>query len=107
MSMTTNPQTLGGAGGVLLFLTLGSWVLLLVCLSSVVGKEVHGDAVVGQAMAWLAGMGLAALTWLWIGVLLLKAGTQGMMPFAGIALALYLASGAAIAAALFLLQDTN
>lgn len=56
-------------------------------------------------MAWLAGMGLAALTWLWIGGLLLKVGTQGMMPFAGIALVLYLGSGAAIAAALFLLQE--
>ena len=42
---------------------------------------------------------------LWIGGLLLKAGTQGMMPFAGMALALYLGSGVAIAAALFLLQD--
>jgi len=105
--MPANPQTLGVAGGVLLFLTLSCWALLLLCLSSVVGKEVHGDAVVGQAMAWLVAMSLAALTWLWVGGLLLKAGTQGMMPFAGIALALYLASGAAIAAALFLLQDTN
>ena len=57
MSMPTNPQTLGSAGSVLLFLTFGCWVLLLVCPSSVVGKEIHGDAAVGQGMAWLAAMG--------------------------------------------------
>ena len=103
--MPANPQTLGGAGIALLLLTIGCWVLLLLSLFSVVGKEVHGDAVVGQGIGWLAAMGLAALTWLWIGGLLLKAGTQDMMPFGGTALVLYLGSGAAIAAALFLLQD--
>ena len=105
--MPANPQSLGGAGGTLLFLTLACWVLLLLCLSAVVGRVVHGDAVVGQAMTWLFAMVLAALTWLWIGGLLLKAGTQDMLPLPGIALALYLASGAAVAASLFLLQDST
>jgi hypothetical protein len=103
--MPANPQTLGGAGGFLLFLTLVCWVLLLLTLASVVGKEAHGDAAFGQGMAWLFAMVLAGLTWLWIGGLLLKAGTQGMMPFAGIGLFLHLGSGAGTAAALFLLQD--
>jgi hypothetical protein len=103
--MPADAQTLGGAGGFLLFLTLGCWVLLMACLSSVVGKEVHGDAVVGQGMAWLAAMVLAGLTWLWIGGLLLKAGTEGMMPLGGVALVFYLGSAAAVAAALLLLQD--
>jgi hypothetical protein len=103
--MPADPQTLGGAGGFLLFLTVGCWVLLLICLSTVVGKEVHGDAVVGQGLTWLWAMVLAGLTWLWIGGLLLKAGTEGMMPLGGIALVFYLASGAAVAAAMLLMQD--
>jgi hypothetical protein len=98
-------QTLGASGAALLLLAGACWLICLLFVFSVAGKDVHGDAVVGQAYAWFAAMGFAGLTWLWIGGLLLKAGTQEVLPSGGIALVLYLASGVAGAAAMFLLMD--
>jgi len=89
----------------LLCLALGCWLLFLLITFSVAGKEVHGDAAMGQGFAWLYAMILAGLTWLWIGGLLLKAGSEGMLPAGGLALVPYLACGAAGAASLLLLTD--
>jgi hypothetical protein len=96
---------LGGAGVALLCLALVCWLLFLSITFSVAGKEVHGDAAMGQGIAWLYAIILAALAWLWIGGLLLKAGTDGMMPAGGLALIPYLFCGAAGAASLLLLTD--
>jgi hypothetical protein len=105
--MPTTATTLGSGGIALLVLTLICWLLMLVYLFGVAGQEAHGDAVVGQAFSWLAAMLLAGLVWLWLGGLLLKAGTQGMMPgwANGAATILYLMSGAAAGVVFFLIQD--
>ena len=89
----------------LLSLALVCWTVWLLFVFSVAGKEVHGDAVLGQAYAWFFAMGFAGLTWLWIGGLLLKAGIEDVVRSGGIVLVLYLASGAAGAAAMFLLIE--
>src|ERR1022692_3558017 len=104
----TSP-TLGGAGGTLLFLTLACWLIQLGFLFSVVGQQVHGDAVVGQAYGWPGAMILAGFAWLWLGGLLLKAGVQDMLPqrIDLVALVLYLGAGGATAAAFMLLQDAK
>ena len=97
-----------GAGGIaLLVLALICWVIQLIYLFSVIGRDVHGDAVVGQAYGWIAACLFGGLTWLWLGGLLLKAGSQGMMPtWANLpALILYLGSGAAGVVAFYLMQD--
>jgi hypothetical protein len=103
----STPATIGPGGIALLCLTLICWTIQIIYLSFVVGREAHGDAVVGQAFAWLAAMLFAGLTWLWLGAVLFKANTGGMMPpWASMpATVLYLASAAATAAAFFLLQD--
>jgi hypothetical protein len=102
----SNTMTNLGAGGItLLVLALLCWVFQTAILSSVAGQQVHGDAVVGQGMAWLAAMVFAGFTWLWLGGLLLKAGVEDRMPaWADLpATFLYLLSAAAVAAAFFLL----
>jgi len=100
-------QTLGASGATLLVLELASWLIMLLCLFNVTGKEAHGDASVGHAFTWFAAMAFAGLTWLWLGGLLLKTGTEGMLPAwaGGAAVVLFLVSGAAAAAAMFLLQE--
>ena len=100
-------QTLGASGATLLVLELACWLIMLLCLFNVTGKEVHGDASVGHAFTWFAAMAFAGLTWLWLGGLLLKTGTEGMLPAwaGGAAVVLFLVSGAAAAAAMFLLQE--
>ncbi len=103
----STPHSLGGSGATLLFLACVCWLLMSMFLLAVAGKEAHGDAAMGQGIAWLLAIVLAGLTWLWLGGLLLKAGTEQMLPAWGgfAALALYLASGGAVAASLFLLQN--
>ena len=101
--------SLGPGGVTLLVLALLCWLPQTVILSSVAGQQVHGDAVVGQGMAWLAAMVFAGFTWLWLGGLLLKAGVEDRMPASANlpATFLYILSAAAVAAAFFLLQDSN
>jgi hypothetical protein len=99
-----------GAGGVtLLVLAVLCWMVQAAILSSVAGQQVHGDAVVGQGMAWLAAMVSGGFTWLWLGGLLLKAGVEDRMPASAnlAATVLYIVSAAAVAAAFFLLQDSS
>ncbi len=90
-------------------LALLCWLIQAAILSSVAGQPVHGDAVLGQGLAWMAAMVLAGFTWLWLGGLLLKAGVEDRMPAAADlpATLLYLLSAAAVSAAFFLLQDST
>jgi hypothetical protein len=97
-----------GAGGVtLLVLALLCWVLQTAILCSVAGQQVHGDAVLGQGIAWLTAMVFAAFTWLWLGGLLLKAGVEDRIPASANlpAAFLYILSAAAVSASFFLLED--
>src|SRR5580704_9228230 len=105
--MSTTTANLGAGGVALLALALLCWLLQTVLLSSVAGQDVHGDAVVGQGIGWIAAIVFAAFTWLWLGGLLLKAGVEDRMPASANlpASILYIVSMAAVAAAFFLLQD--
>jgi len=107
--MSTTMTSLGAGGITLLVLALVCWLLQTLILSDVAGKQVHGDAVVGQGIAWLWAMLFAGFTWLWLGGLLLKAGVEDRMPASANlpAAFLYLLSAAAVAAAFPLLQDPN
>jgi hypothetical protein len=107
--VSTTAATLGSGGTALLCLTLICWSIQIVYLFGVTGQQAHGDAVVGQAFSFFAAIAFAALTWLWLGGLLLKAGTEGILPpwAQAPAIVLYLASGAAAAAAFVLIQDPH
>jgi hypothetical protein len=90
-----------------LILTLGCWLLALFPLSQVVGRDAHGDAVVGHAIAFFMALGFVGLTWLLLGGWLLAAATDQATPSgAGIAATLmYLAGLAGVGAAMYLIQD--
>jgi hypothetical protein len=97
-----------GAGDLILFLLAAvCWLGMLATFPTFVGNEVHGDAVMGVAMIHIAAFALAAITWLSIGGLLLRAGTRGLLPAPGNLAALVLgpASAAAVMSALYLLTD--
>ncbi len=78
--------------------------LLIVYLFGVVGREVHGDAVVGYAYAWFISLGWTVAIWLCVGGLLLIASRQGELSNA-LAITMFFTSAAAAASALFLIQD--
>jgi hypothetical protein len=101
--------SLGSGGIALLVLTLLCWLVQAVLLSGLAGQEVHGDAVLGQGLGWLAAMLFAGFTWLWLGGLLLKAGVEDRMPAPANlpAALLYVLSAAAVSVAYFLLQDSS
>jgi hypothetical protein len=105
--VSTTATNLGAGGVALLILALICWVIQLIFLFSVIGRDVHGDAVVGQAYGWIAACLFGGLSWLWLGGLLLKAGSQGAMPgwVSLPAVILYLGSGAAGVVAFYLMQD--
>jgi hypothetical protein len=105
--MSTTTTGMGSGGVLLLALTLICWLIMLVYMLAVVGQDVHGDAVVGQAYAWIAAMAFGGLAWLWMGGLLLRAGTQDRMPpwAAKVSIPAYLLMGAAGAIAVYLLQN--
>lgn len=65
---------------VLLALAIVCWVVMLLTLSGVAGRKVTGDAAMGQGLGWMFTMVAGGLLWLWIGGLLLKAGTQDLLP---------------------------
>ena len=97
-----------GASGVILFLlTAGCWLGMLVMFPAFLGVDAHGDATVGVGLGFLAACVFAGFTWLWIGGLLLIAGTRDLLHGWGNLAALMLGPGcaAAAAAALYLLSD--
>jgi hypothetical protein len=94
------PLRTGALDMVILVLTLLCWILLLVKLFAVAGKEARGDAGFALAMSWIFAMLFTALTWLFLGILLLKSSNRG----AATAL-LYVASAPAAFASTYLLLD--
>jgi len=99
-----------GASGLILFLlTTGCWLGMLIMLPAFLGVDAQGDASVGVAIGFLAACVLAGFTWLWIGGLLLIAGTRDLLPGWGNLAALVLGPGcaAAAAASLYLLSDPH
>jgi hypothetical protein len=99
-------SSLGACGVTLTVLALLCWLAQTAILCSVAGQDVHGDAALGQGIAWFTAMMFAAFTWLWVGGLLLKAGVDDRMPGSAdlLATGLYLLSIAAVAATYLLLE---
>ena len=100
---------MGTSGAVLFLLTTICWLGMLVTLPSFLGVDAHGDASVGVAIGYLTSCAFAGFTWLWVGGLLLVAGTRDLLPGWGNLAALVLgpASAAAAVAALYLLSDPH
>jgi hypothetical protein len=107
--MSTTMTSLGAGGTALLVLAVLCWLLQAAILSNLAGQQVHGDAVLGQGLAWFAAMLLAFFTWLWLGGLLLKAGVEDRMPASANlpATFLYIVSAAGVAASFFLLEKPS
>lgn len=100
-------SSIGSGGIALLALTAICWLLFVTYLFGIAGHQAHGDAAMGQALGVFAAILFAGLTWLWLGGLLLKAGTEDRMPsWAALPVTvLFLFSGTAVAACFFLIQD--
>jgi len=98
---------MGFGGIVLLVLTLVCWGVSLFYLIVAWGPRETGDGVVGQGYVALVAMFFAALTWLWLGGLLLKTGKQGLIPqkTAVIAAVLYIVYGVGLAAGFFVMDS--
>jgi len=103
------PKTLDTAGMVLLILTVVSWLIMAINLSNVVGNNATGDATMGKGLSTVAALGFVALTWMFTGFLLLRAGLHDVLPQWGAAASsiLFFASGAAAIAAVFLVSDAR
>jgi hypothetical protein len=106
--MPTSAANLGAGGFALLALTILCWLIHIGSLIGASGPHASGDAAFGQGFSWFVSLVFGFLTWLWLGGLLLKAGTQGVLPPWGslAAVILYVASAAAIAAVLYLLEGS-
>jgi hypothetical protein len=97
------------AGGWLLFAfalaSLGYEALLLTQLA---GEHAHGDAAgaaLGRGFLWLYAMSFALVTWLLLGVSMLRASRAGLMhPTGAVALAIFIVCGAGCAGAFLLLE---
>jgi hypothetical protein len=97
------------AGGWLLFaFAFTSLALEALLLTQVAGEHAHGDAggaAFGQAFAWLYAMCFALVTWLLLGVSMLRASRAGLMhPTGAAALAIFIVCGAGCAGAFLLLE---
>lgn len=104
----TEPNSFGlDAGGwVLLGLALAGLALETLLLTQVAGKPEQGDAAFGQGIAWLFAICCWFVTWVILGVSLLRAVRAGLMhPGGGAALAIFLACGAGCGAAFVLLEE--
>ena len=100
---------MGTSGVVLFLLATVCWLGMLVTLSSFVGVEAHGDASMGVGIGYFTSSAFAAFTWLWVGGLLLVAGSRDLLPGWGnlVAFVLGPASAAAGMAAFYLLSDPH
>ena len=98
-----------GAGGWLLFaISLAGLAYEALLLAQVAGEHAHGDAAgaaFGRAYAWLYAVCLALVTWLLLGVSMLRASRAGLMhPTGAAAVAIFIACGAGCAGAFLLLE---
>lgn len=100
---------MGASVAILLVLASLCWLAVPINLFAVAGRQVTGDAAMGQGIGWVVTMVFTSLTWLWIGGLLLKAGTQGLLPGWQSTAALFLYLGACVGAiaAIYLMVDTT
>jgi hypothetical protein len=100
---------MGTSGVILSVLTTVCWLGMLMMFPAFLGVDAHGDATVGVAYGFLASWVFAGFTWLWIGGLLLIAGTRDLLPGWGNLAALVLGPGCAAAAmaAFYLLSDPH
>jgi len=100
---------MGASVVILLVLASLCWLAVPATLFGVAGRQVTGDAAMGQGIGWVATMVLTGLTWLWIGGLLLKAGTQDLLPGWQGAAAVFLYLGACLSTtgAMYLMADTT
>ena len=100
---------MGASVVILLVLASLCWLMVSINLFGVAGRQVTGDAVVGQGFGWVLTMVFTGLTWLWIGGLLLKAGTQDLLPGWQSTAAVFLYLGACLSTigALYLMVDTT
>jgi len=101
------PKTLDTTGVVLLVLALIGWLLMAINISNIVGNNATGDATMGKALSTFATLGFLALTWVFTGLLLMRAGLRDVLAqwATAVAAILFFASGAAAIAAVFLLND--
>src|SRR5215472_17066705 len=100
---------MGASVAILLVLASLCWLAMPINLFGVAGRQVSGDAAMGQGIGWVVTMVFTGLTWLWIGGLLLKAGTQDLLPRwqSTAAVFLYLAACLSAVAAIYLMVDTT
>lgn len=100
---------MGASVAILLVLASLCWLAVPITLFGVAGRQVTGDAAMGQGIGWVLTMAFTGLTWLWIGGLLLKAGTQDLLPgWQSIAAVfLYLAACLSAIGAIYLMVDTT
>jgi hypothetical protein len=102
------PRTLDITGVVFVVLAVLGWLLIAVNLLNLGGKSGGApDAAMGKALSTFLTLLFVGLIWLLMGVLLLRAGAQDVLAgWASVAaFVLYLLSGAATIAAIFLLDD--
>jgi hypothetical protein len=100
---------MGASVVILLILASLCWLAVPINLFGVAGRHVTGDAAMGQGIGWVVTMVFTGLTWLWIGGLLLKAGTQDLLPGWQSTAAVFLYVGACLSAigAIYLMVDTT
>jgi hypothetical protein len=100
---------MGASVVILMVLATFCWLAMSITLLGVAGRQVTGDAAMGQGIGWVMTMAFAGLTWLWIGGLLLKAGTQDLLPGWQSTAAVFLYLGACLSAmgAIYLMADTT
>jgi hypothetical protein len=100
---------MGASVVILLVLASLCWLAVPINLFGVAGRQVTGDAAMGQGIGWVVTMVFTGLTWLWIGGLLLKAGTQDLLPGwqSTAAVFFYLGACLSAAAAIYLMVDTT
>jgi len=101
------PKTLDATGVILLVLALIGWLLMAINLSNIVGNNATGDATMGKALSTFGTLAFVALTWVFTGLLLMRAGMHDVLAqwATAVATILFFASGAAAIAAVFLLND--
>ena len=103
------PKALDTTGVVLLVLAVIGWLLMAINLSYIVGNSATGDATMGKALSTFATLAFVVLTWVFTGLLLMRAGLHDVLAqwATAVATILFFTSGAAAIAAVFLLNDPH
>lgn len=104
-----NAKAMPNSALVLLVLATLTWLVLMADLKTVVGVTTFGDRDIFLGLRWIMAGVFAGALWLWIGGLLLVAGTQGLLPGWRSLAASILCPAAAVAAivSIYLVSDAN